>query len=196
MNNQPGKVIFGVSRNKTAPVDGMDTISVYDALDQTFLMVMKYEAGDPAVDMDDTVRLYINPDPLKSEAEQTGIILVSKDAQSDKSEGEIVRLMIRQRGQNGLIGNIRVGTDWTEVLQGSAVTGVTLDKETLTIDAGSTGTLVATVSPDDARDASVSWSTSDSNIATVADGVVTGVAEGTATITQPLQTDHLLQIVK
>ncbi len=183
MNNQPGKVIFGVSRNKTAPVDGMDTISVYDALDQTFLMVMKYEAGDPAVDMDDTVRLYINPDPLKSEAEQTGIILVSKDAQSDKSEGEIVRLMIRQRGQNGLIGNIRVGTDWTEVLQGSAVTGVTLDKETLTIDAGSTGTLVATVSPDDARDASVSWSTSDSNIATVADGVVTGVAEGTATIT-------------
>lgn len=183
MNLQGDDVIFGVSRNKTSVADGLDTVTMFNAVDQTFLMVMKYEMGADDVDQDDTVRLYINPDPLLSEAEQTGILLSSKDPQSDRSVGAQVALRIRQRGMNALIGGIRVGTDWTEVLQGSAVTGVSLDQGTLTIDAGNTATLVATVTPDDARDPSVSWSSSDETVATVADGVVTGVAEGTATIT-------------
>ena len=183
MNRQNDEVIFGISRNTLKVEDGLDTITIKNAVDQTFLMVMKYELGDAAVDNDDTVRLYINPDPLKSEAEQTGIILRGTDSQADRKVGDIVRLRIRQRGQNALIGGIRVGTDWTEVLQGSDVTGVSLDQETLTIDAGASATLVATVMPEDARDPSVSWSSSNDAVATVAAGVVTGVAEGTATIT-------------
>ena len=140
MNLQGNDVIFGVSRNKTKPEDGMDTITIANAVNRTFLMVMTYEIGDPAVDMDDTVRLYINPDPMLPEAEQTGIILTGTDPQSDKSEGTIVRLMIRQRGQNGLIGGIRVGTDWRDVLQGESidVTGVSLDQESLSLDVGAT----------------------------------------------------------
>ena len=63
-----------------------------------------------------------------------------------------------------------------------AVTGVSLRMETLTLDVGANATLVATVMPEDAADHSVSWSSSDEAIATVADGVVTGVAAGTATI--------------
>lgn len=176
-------VIFGISRNVTSPFVGLDTITIRNAVDQTFLMVMKYEMGDSEVEKDDTVRLYINPDPLLSEAEQTGILLTSFDPQKDRSVGNIVRLRIRQRGMNALIGGIRVGTDWTEVLQGSNVSGVSLDQETLEIEVGAEATLVARVSPDDARDPSVSWSSSDTDVATVADGVVTGVAEGTATIT-------------
>lgn len=184
MNYQDGDVIFGVSRNKTKVADGLDTITVKDAVDKTFLMVMKYECGDPAVDMDDTVRLYINPDATLSEAEQTGIVIRGTDPQSDRSDGAIVRLRLRQKGMNALIGGIRVGTDWKEVLQGAAVTGVSLDQTTLSIAAGATGTLVATVEPADAGDPSVTWSSSDEAVATVdANGVVTGVAAGTATIT-------------
>lgn len=63
------------------------------------------------------------------------------------------------------------------------VTGVTLDSNSATIGAGETVTLTATVSPSTALDKSVSWSTSDPNVATVANGVVTGVGAGTATIT-------------
>ena len=63
------------------------------------------------------------------------------------------------------------------------VTGVTLDSNSATIGAGETVTLTATVSPSTALDKSVSWSTSDANVATVANGVVTGVGAGTATIT-------------
>mgnify|MGYP003294177118 FL=1 len=41
----------------------------------------------------------------------------------------------------------------------------------------------ATVAPADATDKSVTWTSDNDAVATVADGVVTAVAEGTATIT-------------
>ena len=64
-----------------------------------------------------------------------------------------------------------------------AVTGITLDKTTAELEIGATETLSATVTPDDATDKSVTWTTSDANIATVENGVVTAVAAGNATIT-------------
>ena len=63
------------------------------------------------------------------------------------------------------------------------VTGVTVSPTTLALKTGTTGTLTATVAPENATVTSVSWSTSDANVATVEKGVVTAVSEGTATIT-------------
>lgn len=57
---------------------------------------------------------------------------------------------------------------------------VTLDKESLTLEIGNSETLTATLSKEDEE---VTWSTSAPGIATVANGIVTGVSEGTATIT-------------
>lgn len=64
-----------------------------------------------------------------------------------------------------------------------AVTGVSLDQTMLELETGQTATLVATVAPEDATDPSVTWSSDNEAAATVADGVVTAVADGTATIT-------------
>ena len=65
-----------------------------------------------------------------------------------------------------------------------AVTSVTLDKPSASLKVGETVTLTATVKPDDATDKTVTWNTSDASIATVdANGKVTAVKEGTATIT-------------
>ena len=64
------------------------------------------------------------------------------------------------------------------------VTGVTLNKSELSLNKGETETLVATVLPSNASDKSVTWSSSDSNVATVDDnGLVTAVGSGNATIT-------------
>ena len=64
-----------------------------------------------------------------------------------------------------------------------AVEGITLDKTTATVEEGATVTLTATVTPDNATDKTVTWSTSNETIATVSDGVVTGVKAGEVTIT-------------
>lgn len=74
------------------------------------------------------------------------------------------------------------------VLSGSTLTivnpctGITLDKDTLTIARGETATLTATVEPADTTD-KVVWSSADKTIATVKDGVVTAVGQGETTIT-------------
>lgn len=64
-----------------------------------------------------------------------------------------------------------------------AVTGVNLNKDATTIAVGATETLTATIVPENATVQTVTWSSDDDTIASVADGVVTGVAAGSATIT-------------
>ena len=65
-----------------------------------------------------------------------------------------------------------------------AVTGITLSESSITLVAGGeTATLTATVTPDNATDKTVTWTSSNTGVATVEDGVVTPVAEGSATIT-------------
>ena len=64
------------------------------------------------------------------------------------------------------------------------VTGVTLDKTSTTLEVGGTDKLTATITPSNATDKGLIWSSSDESVATVdQNGVVTGVSEGTATIT-------------
>ena len=60
---------------------------------------------------------------------------------------------------------------------------VTLNKTELILAVGKDETLVATVKPDDAANKNVTWESSDKAIATVADGKVTAVKDGTAKIT-------------
>lgn len=65
-----------------------------------------------------------------------------------------------------------------------AVTGVSLNRDTATIKVGGQITLTATVAPTDATDKSVTWKSSDTEVATVdGAGVVKGVAKGSAVVT-------------
>ncbi|MBE6997660.1 MAG: DUF4430 domain-containing protein, partial [Ruminococcaceae bacterium] len=64
-----------------------------------------------------------------------------------------------------------------------AVTGITLDQTTASVEEGKTVTLTATVEPGNATNKLVVWTSGDESIATVTNGVVTGVKAGTVTIT-------------
>lgn len=73
---------------------------------------------------------------------------------------------------------------FSAVVRTIAVTGITLSQTAATLTEGESITLTATVAPDDATDKTVAWSSSNAAVATVDNnGVVTAVAEGTATIT-------------
>jgi len=107
-----------------------------------------------------------------------------------------------------------VSSDHTIVVTGSGgtidVTGVSLDKNTDSIEIGETSLLTATITPSNATDKSVSWSSSNTSVATVnSSGLVTAVAQGTAiitvvttdggftdtctiTVTQPVTVDYIL----
>lgn len=69
--------------------------------------------------------------------------------------------------------------EWVTLL-GEATADIVLNKSNVNVEVGETTTITATPSP---KDSIVTWASTDSAIATVANGVVTAVAAGTTTIT-------------
>ena len=82
---------------------------------------------------------------------------------------------------DGVEDNLYDGYDPTVVE--TLVRGIELSPNVLTLRQNSSSQLTAIVTPTDATDPSLVWSSSDESIATVADGLVTAVAVGTAVIT-------------
>lgn len=75
-------------------------------------------------------------------------------------------------------------TSWSLGFTNVPTTGISLNKNTSTIYAGKTDSLHASVLPANATNTGVNWTSSNNAVATVdANGVVTGLAQGTATIT-------------
>ena len=63
------------------------------------------------------------------------------------------------------------------------VSSISVNPTSLTLEEGETSNISATVSPSNATDKTVTWSSSSNAVATIKDGVVTAVKEGSATIT-------------
>ena len=96
--------------------------------------------------------------------------------------GDIIIKGVKEDGTS--IAAIRVSyIKFTPAATTVAVTGVTVDG-TAEVEVGKTVTLTATVAPENATNKNVTWESDNTKVAIVdADGVVTGVAEGTANIT-------------
>ncbi len=82
-------------------------------------------------------------------------------------------------GASTAAGTSSVGDGGETVL----VTDINLDNSTLTMGVGSQHTLTATVLPINATNKTLSWSSTNQNVATVSNGVISAVSAGTATIT-------------
>ncbi len=70
-----------------------------------------------------------------------------------------------------------------EVTVTTPVSSISLDKTSLDLIVGETEQLTATIEPTNASNQNITWSSSNNNVATVANGLVTAVSNGTATIT-------------
>ena len=70
----------------------------------------------------------------------------------------------------------------TIINQPIPVTGISLSPTSLTLQEGESSTLVATLSPQEASNKNVLWASSDPLVATVDNGVISALKEGTATI--------------
>lgn len=104
---------------------------------------------------------------------------LSADAAATKKAGVIVEDYSEKPA-----GNYEDVVTFTASLADVPVTGVSLNKTTATFEIGESVDLTATVTPDNAANKTVTWKSSAETVATVdGNGKVTGVSEGTATIT-------------
>jgi len=79
--------------------------------------------------------------------------------------------------------NTNISATCKVVVSPIKVTGISLNLASVEIVRGNSNQLVATLNPTNATNKNISWSSSNSSIATVANGLVSGVSVGSATIT-------------
>ncbi|MBQ3509711.1 MAG: Ig-like domain-containing protein [Peptococcaceae bacterium] len=158
--NEPEPVVI--------PVSGV-------TLDKTALNM---ETGDDA-----TLVATVSPDNATDKtviwtSSNTAVATVENGVVTAIAEGEAV--ITAQAGDKTVTCNVTVNEPEPVVIP---VSGVTLDKTALELEIGDSETLTATVSPDNATDKTVIWTSSNTAVATVENGVVTAIAEGEAVIT-------------
>ena len=109
----------------------------------------------------------------------TSVATVSNGTVTGKAAGTVTITATTQDGGKTATCTVTVTT--------VAVTGVSLNKTSTSLTVGGTETLTATITPSNATNKTVSWSSSNASVATVSNGTVTGKAAGTATITATTQ---------
>lgn len=98
-------------------------------------------------------------------------------------EGNFGNVVKIETAKRAFIFNIKLYVKVIETGENVPVESVTLNHTELSMVTGETVTLVASVSPITATDKTVTWTSSDEDVATVDNGTVTAVSGGTATIT-------------
>lgn len=83
--------------------------------------------------------------------------------------------------------NIGTGNEYLTNAVTFPANSVTLNKDKITLSVGQSSSLIATVSPDYATNQSVTWSSSNTKVATVSGGIIKAVGQGTTTITVQTQ---------
>ncbi len=106
----------------------------------------------------------------------TGVATVSNGTVKAVAPGTAT---ITAKTANGKTATCTVTVNAAEILP----TGVTLSQSTLSLETGGSTALTATVSPSNATNKTVTWTTSASHVATVTNGTVKALSAGTATIT-------------
>ena len=99
------------------------------------------------------------------------------------SSGKVMAMSLGKAAVTAKAGDKSDFISVTVVAKTIPITGISLDKTELALYVGSSETLIPTITPEDATNKNVTWTSSDAEIATVDNGTVRGVKSGSATIT-------------
>ena len=131
---------------------------------------------------DGAIRIYVSSQSVKPFSGNNGPIATIELTATENVSNTVMALRnsitVEESGQKHYL------DDCEAMANPTLVSGITLDKIEVELYPNETDTLTATVTPNDAVNKLLEWTSSDPSIATVdQEGLVTAVAEGTATIT-------------
>ena len=169
---------------KLIPADATDVKLAYESSDESVATVDETGKVTAVANGECTITTYVVADAKDADASELSAVAVEA-ADSEEVDDSVATMPEDLAAMDSAFGvvpeNLKAETKVTVTTN---VESVTLDKTEGVLTVGNTVTVTATVTPDTATNASVTWSSSDEAIATVdSEGKITAVAPGTATIT-------------
>lgn len=169
---------------KLIPADATDVKLAYESSDESIATVDETGKVTAVANGECTITTYVVADAKDADASELSAVAVEA-ADSEEVDDSVATMPEDLAAMDSAFGvvpeNLKAETKVTVTTN---VEGITLDKTEGVLTVGNTVTVTATVTPDTATNASVTWSSSDKAIATVdSEGKITAVAPGTATIT-------------
>lgn len=169
---------------KLVPADATDVKLAYESSDESVATVDETGKVTAVANGECTITTYVVADAKDADASELSAVAVEA-ADSEEVDDSVATMPEDLAAMDSAFGvvleNLKAETKVTVTTN---VEGITLDKTEGVLTVGNTVTVTATVTPDMATNASVTWSSSDEAIATVdSEGKITAVAPGTATIT-------------
>lgn len=169
---------------KLVPADATDVKLAYESSDESVATVDETGKVTAVANGECTITTYVVADAKDADASELSAVAVEA-ADSEETDDSVATMPEDLAVMDSAFGvvpeNLKAETKVTVTTN---VEGITLDKTEGVLTIGNTVTVTATVTPDTATNASVTWTSSDEAIATVdSEGKITAVAPGTATIT-------------
>ena len=169
---------------KLIPADATDVKLAYESNDESIATVDETGKVTAVANGECTITTYVVADAKDAEASELSAVVVEA-ADSEEVDDSVATMPEDLAAMDSAFGvvpeNLKAETKVTVTTN---VEGITLDKTEGVLTVGNTVTVTATVTPDTATNAYVTWTSSDEAIATVdSEGKITAVAPGTATIT-------------
>ena len=169
---------------KLVPADATDVKLAYESSDESVATVDETGKVTAVANGECTITTYVIAKTEDAEASELSAVAVEA-VDSEETDDSVATMPEDLAAMDSAFGVVPEDLKAeTKVTVTTNVESVTLDKTEGVLTVGNTVTVTATVIPDTATNASVTWTSSDEAIATVdSEGKITAVAPGTATIT-------------
>ena len=169
---------------KLIPADATDVKLAYESSDESVATVDETGKVTAVANGECTITTYVVADAKEADASELSAVAVEA-ADSEETDDSVATMPEDLAAMDSAFGVVPEDLKAeTKVTVTTNVEGITLDKTEGALTVGNTVTVAATVTPDTATNASVTWTSSDEAIATVdSEGKIAAVAPGTATIT-------------